>query len=110
MAIFAVYVRRGGVWDFAQPMEAQPQWDEHARFMERLVDDGTIVLGGPLAGERSVLHIVQAESEADVRTRLEADPWHRMGLLAVESITPWTVRLARDPRLLSRQAPAQPSG
>ena len=110
MAIFAVYVRRGGAWDFAKPMEAQPSWHEHARFMERLVDDGTIVIGGPLAGERSVLHVVEAASEADVRARLEPDPWHRMGLLAVESIVPWTVRLARDPTLLSRRPPAQPGG
>ena len=103
MGTFAVYVDRGGAWDFGKPMEQQPQWDEHAAFMEGLVDDGTIVLGGPLAGERSVLHVVRAESEADVRERLAADPWHIMGLLTIASIVPWTVRLARDPTLLTHR-------
>jgi uncharacterized protein YciI len=103
MGMFAVYVDRGGCWDFSKPMEQQPQWDEHAAFMEGLVDDGTIVLGGPLAGEKSVLHIVLADDEADVRERLTADPWHHTGLLTIAAVVPWSVRLARDPTLLSHR-------
>jgi hypothetical protein len=29
-------------------MREQDAWDEHAAFMEALVDDGFVVLGGPI--------------------------------------------------------------
>ena len=37
-------------------MREQDGWDEHARFMNGLVDDGFIVLGGPLEGDRETMH------------------------------------------------------
>ena len=45
-------------------------WDEHARFMDSLVNDGFIVLAGPLAGDREILHAISAASEEGVRRRL----------------------------------------
>jgi glyoxylase I family protein len=60
--------------------------------MEALVDDGVVVLGGPLAdGERVVL-IVEATSEDDVRTLLAGDPWSGTHLV-LEAIDPWSIRL-----------------
>jgi uncharacterized protein YciI len=40
---------------------------------------------------------VRAASEDDIRARFAADPWHRMGLLAIKSISPWTLRLGTLP-------------
>jgi uncharacterized protein len=68
-------------------------WDEHAGFMDALVDDGFIVLGGPLAGDRETLHVVSAPSEAAVRARLADDDWAQNGMLAATSIEPWTILL-----------------
>jgi hypothetical protein len=59
--------------------------------MDGLVDEGFIVLGGPLADER-VVHAVEAESEDAVRTTLARDPWSGSHLL-VDTIEPWTIRL-----------------
>jgi uncharacterized protein YciI len=61
--------------------------------MDSLVESGFVVLGGPLAGEREVLHAVSAPSEEAVRERLAQDDWHRNGMLTIKSIEPWTILL-----------------
>ena len=61
--------------------------------MDSLVDDGFIVLGGPLVGEREILHVVCAASEETVPERLEQDNWHQNGMLTITSIEAWTILL-----------------
>jgi uncharacterized protein YciI len=93
MATFLVLVRRTGPeWDSSRPMEEQSDWDAHAEFMDGLVDDGFIVLGGPLADEERVAHVIEAESEQAVRATLARDPWSNTHLV-IDSIEPWTLRL-----------------
>jgi hypothetical protein len=93
MAMYLVVVHRSGPsWQPSLPLEQQSGWDEHAAFMEALVDDGFIVLGGPLGDEQRVVHAVEAASEQQVRERLAADPWSGSHLV-VETIEPWTIRL-----------------
>src|SRR5262249_30301501 len=75
VAYFAVRLERGGPWDWSRGLREQAGWDEHARFMDGLVDDGFVVLGGPLEGDRDVLLIIDAESEAAIRARMAEDPW-----------------------------------
>jgi len=86
-----VLTQSGPEWDRAKPMEEQSGWDEHAAFMDGLVDDGFILLGGPLPGYRAA-HAVEAESEDAVRATLARDPWSETHL-EVGSIEPWTIRL-----------------
>lgn len=93
MAYYVVRLRRGGPWDWSRDMRQQVGWDDHARFMDGLVDTGFIILGGPLEGGRDTLHIVQAESEDAIRARLAEDPWARNGMLSPASIERWTVLL-----------------
>ena len=90
---FAVRISRGGPWDFSRDLREQDGWQEHARFMDCLVEEGFIVLGGPLAGEREILHAVCAESEQAVRERLAQDNWSKSGMLEITSIEPWTILL-----------------
>jgi uncharacterized protein YciI len=90
---FAVRLRRGGPWDWSRDLREQDGWDEHAQFMDALVDDGFIVLGGPLGDERDILHAVSASSEQAVRERLARDNWAQNGMLTVTSIEPWTILL-----------------
>jgi uncharacterized protein YciI len=87
-----VLTRSGPEWDPSRPLEEQSGWPAHASFMDALVDDGFIVLGGPLADEHHVVHVVEAESEEAIRARLARDPWSESHL-RVESIDPWTIRL-----------------
>ena len=85
-------VRAGPEWDSARPLEEQSDWAAHAAFMDGLVDDRFIVLGGPLADEHRVAHVVEADSEDAIRATLARDPWSGTHLL-VDSIEPWTIRL-----------------
>ena len=91
--LFAVRLERGGPWDWSRGLREQEGFDEHARFMDALVDEGFIVLGGPLDGGREVLHAISAPSEQAVRERLAEDNWAANGMLTVASIEPWTVLL-----------------
>jgi len=93
MPMFHVVLRRTGPeWDRSRPMEEQSDWPAHASFMDGLVDEGFIVLGGPLADEERVVHVVEAESEDAVRATLARDPWSETHL-RVDAIDPWTIRL-----------------
>jgi uncharacterized protein YciI len=85
-------LRSGPQWDASRPMEEQYGWPEHASFMDGLVEDGFIVLGGPLADEHRVVHAVEAESEEAIRATLARDPWSETHL-QVDTIEPWTIRL-----------------
>lgn len=93
MPMFHVVLRQSGPeWEPAKPMEDQSDWPAHAAFMNGLVDDGFLVLGGPVTDDGRVVHAVEAESEEAVRARFAADPWSESHLV-VDTIEPWTIRL-----------------
>jgi uncharacterized protein YciI len=91
---FLVERGKGPRWKHARARREQEGWDEHARFMDALVGEGFIVLGGPIGegdGENTLL-IIDAPDEETVRSRLAEDPWP-LDLLTIESIRPWSVWL-----------------
>jgi uncharacterized protein YciI len=90
---YVVRLERGGPWDWSRGLREQHGWDEHARFMDSLVDDGFILLGGPLVGDREVLHIVSAPSEQAIRDKLAQDPWSKSRMLSIKSIEGWSILL-----------------
>jgi hypothetical protein len=93
--MFLVILRRSGPeYDHSKPLEQQSGWLEHAAFMDRLVDDGFLVLGGVLGDELRTAHAVEAGSEEEIRERFARDPWSGSHLV-VDSIDPWTIRLQR---------------
>jgi uncharacterized protein YciI len=65
--------------------------------MDGLVEDGFVVLGGPVGeGEgEDTLQVVEAESEDDVRARIAEDPWGE-DMLVTKSVERWQVWLRRD--------------
>jgi uncharacterized protein YciI len=91
--MFHVVLRRSGPqWDPSKPLEEQSRWPEHAAFMDALVDEGFIVLGGPLSDEHRVVHVIEAESAHEIRATLARDPWSGSHL-EIDAIDPWTIRL-----------------
>jgi uncharacterized protein YciI len=93
MAVFLVLLRRSGPdYDLARPLEEQSGWLAHAAFMDGLVADGFVILGGPLADEERVAHVVEADSADAVRATLARDPWSDTHL-RIEAIDRWTIRL-----------------
>ncbi|MBO0807227.1 MAG: hypothetical protein J2P32_02860 [Actinobacteria bacterium] len=93
MANFAVRLVHGPGWDPARPIRDQHSWHEHAAFMDRLVDDGFIILGGPVGDGEETLHVAEAADESEIRARLAEDPWALAGLLRIGSIERWALWL-----------------
>jgi uncharacterized protein YciI len=77
--------------DFSKDTREQSFWDEHAKFIDQLVDDGFILMGGPLVDEGGSLLIVNAEDENEVREKLKNDPWAKHGILKLESVKRWQI-------------------
>ena len=95
MPTFAVTLENGPNWDYSRGRREQDAWDEHAAFMDRLVDDGFLILGGPIGdveGKRT-MHAIEAADEREIEARFAEDPWAPMGLLRITSIEPWTIWL-----------------
>lgn len=92
--LYLVERGKGPLWDHDRGRREQAGWDEHAAFMDGLVAEGFVILGGPVGegdGETTVL-VIDAEDERTIRARLAADPWPE-DLLTIESIRPWSVWL-----------------
>jgi hypothetical protein len=90
---YAVTNEHGPGWDASRGLREQDRWDEHAAFMDRLVGEGFILLGGPVDDGAWILLVIVAESENAVRERLAEDPWVPMGLLRIVAVEPWQVLL-----------------
>ncbi len=97
MANFAVRLVHGPGWDPSRQIRDQDGWDEHAAFMDGLVDDGFIILGGPVGDGEQALHAVEAADENEIRARLDRDPWAAAGLLEIGMIEPWALWLDSRP-------------
>jgi len=93
MANFAVTLIHGPGWDDSRPIRKQDDWDAHATFMDGLVDDGFLIVGGPLGDGGRTLHLIAAEDEPEIRARLGEDPWAAADLLRIGSIEPWALWL-----------------
>src|SRR4051794_41345237 len=92
--MYAVILDHGPAWDDSRPLREQDGWDAHAAFMDALVDDGFIVLGGPIGDGSRVLHAVFADDAEAIRARLDADPWSG-SLLALLEIETWSLPVLR---------------
>ncbi|MCW2756639.1 MAG: hypothetical protein JWO46_385 [Nocardioidaceae bacterium] len=93
MSTFLVTLVSGASWDDAVGRRDQSGWTEHAAFMDALVADRTVVLGGPIGDGERVALVVEAADEDAVRRALAADPWLVDPVLAIAAIEPWTIWL-----------------
>jgi uncharacterized protein YciI len=92
---FIVISAAGSNRDHSQGTRDQPYWNEHAAFIDNLVEEGFIMLGGPLPDEGGAVLVVNANSEAEVRDRLESDPWYVHGILTPQSVRRWDIFIDR---------------
>jgi uncharacterized protein YciI len=94
-SLFLVTSGAGPRRDRAKGTREQPFWDEHAAFIDRLVAEGFVALGGPLPEAGGAVLVVRAESAAAVRERLAGDPWYVHGVLTLEGVRRWEVFIDR---------------
>ncbi len=98
MAYFVAINEQGPAWAAGTPMREQVGWDEHVRFVNRLLTERVLLLAGPLPGApvHRALLVLQASSEQGVRTKLAEDPWIRSGVLVSRSVEPWQLLASHD--------------
>jgi hypothetical protein len=92
---YLVTQEHGPGWDRSRSLREQDGWDRHATFMDQLVDEGFVLLGGPV-GDGALL-VIAAETEDAVRERLARDPWKPSGHLRTAAVERWQVLLGELP-------------
>jgi uncharacterized protein YciI len=91
--LFLVFRGPGPSWVPGRPTRQQPLWDEHADFMDRLFDQGRVVLGGPYADYSRNLVVVNARDTEEATELFQADPWNESGILGPAEVIEWTIFL-----------------
>jgi uncharacterized protein YciI len=92
---FIVVSMAGPNRDLSKGPREQPFWNEHGDFIDNLVDEGFILMGGPLVDEGGAVLIVNAEDEHEVRAKLKNDPWYEQGILKLVSVKRWEIFIDR---------------
>jgi uncharacterized protein YciI len=88
---FVVISSAGPKRDPSKSTREQSLWDEHAAFIDQLVADGFILMGGPFVDEGGSMLMVKADDEVEVREKLKNDPWMKHGVLKLESVKRWEI-------------------
>ena len=91
--VYAVMRARGTRWKAGVVMDEQEGWKEHADFMDGMVEEGFVLLGGPLQGTEDVLLIVRASGETEIHARFAEDVWTKKDLLRTKWVAEWWLRL-----------------
>jgi uncharacterized protein len=91
MNTFLVISSAGPNRDLSRTTREQPFWDEHAAFIDALVAEGWIRLGGPLVDDGGAVLVVHADDEGEARAKLKGDPWYQHGILSLESVRRWQI-------------------
>jgi len=90
---FIILWAPGPAWVAGKTVREQPYWDQHAEFMDRLFENGTVVLGGPFADATGSLVVVEAENEQEVADLFALDPFVVQGIFALTSLKQWVLFL-----------------
>ena len=90
---FATFFSPGPTWIAGKTSREQPCWTEHAAFMDKLFEDGTVILGGPYADYSGLLVIVEALHEKEVYELFGDDPFVVNEIVRISSIHEWLIFL-----------------
>ena len=93
MTLFLVFRDPGPAWVSGTATRQQPLWDEHATFMDRLFEDGHVILAGPYADVSRALVIVRAPDVHAAVALFRDDPWTINEILSVSEVIAWTIFL-----------------
>lgn len=85
-----VIFRAGPAWGSGPP-EEQPGWDEHADFVDALVEKGTFVMGGPFSDYSGSVTLLEGVTAVEAADLLAGDPFVENGVFIVDSIRDWSV-------------------
>ena len=90
---FVILWAPGAAWEESKTVREQAFWDEHAEFMDRLFDDGMVMLGGPFSDGSGSLVVVEAEDLNQVSMLFANDPFLVHQIFALRGIKQWQLFL-----------------
>ena len=90
---FIILWAPGPAWVSGKTVREQPYWEQHATFMDRLFENGMVVLGGPFADATGSMVIVEAENEHEVADLFAHDPFVTHGIFVLRSLKQWLLFL-----------------
>jgi uncharacterized protein len=82
--------RAGPAWTSGPP-EEQDRWEEHAAFIDRLIERGIFVMGGPFADYSGSHTLLENVSEEEARELVLQDPFVENGVFELEDVRAWNV-------------------
>ena len=90
---FVILWAPGPAWVLGKTVREKAYWTEHAAFMDRLFENGTVIMGGPFTDVTGSLVLVEAEEENEVRTLFADDPFVVHCIFAPSSLKQWQLFL-----------------
>ena len=82
--------RAGPTWA-SGAVDDQPGWDEHAAFIDDLIERGIFVMGGPFADNSGSFSVLENLGEAEARELVLRDPLVANGVFELEDVRAWNV-------------------
>jgi uncharacterized protein YciI len=82
--------RAGPTWTSGGVRE-QPRWDEHADYIDDLIEQGIFVMGGPFADNSGSLSLLEGVSVEEARRIIADDPFVENGVFLLDDIREWDV-------------------
>jgi len=90
---FAIFFSPGTAWIAGKTSREQPYWAEHAAFMDKLFENGTVILGGPYADYTSLLVIIEVLHEEEVHELFGQDPFVLNEIVCMSGVHEWLLFL-----------------
>jgi uncharacterized protein YciI len=90
---FIILFDPGPNWDEKKGIEKQDYWDGHVKFVDGLFEKGKVVIAGPIIHYDRIVIIYDAKDESEIRITFKDDPFIKNGILHLESIMEWNIRL-----------------
>jgi uncharacterized protein len=90
---FVILWAPGAAWEAGKTVREQAYWDEHAEFMDRLFEDGMVIMGGPFSDGTGSLVIVEAEELDEVSSIFVRDPFVVHEIFALRGLKQWQLFL-----------------
>lgn len=99
-----VVFRLGAAWTREVPSAQHPALKGHGQYVDRLFDEGTLVIAGPLLNDSGVValeavtgavFVLRVATPEEARRLAEADPAVQAGLLEVAEVRHWGIALSR---------------
>ena len=85
-----VRFRAGPTWASGSVKE-QPEWDEHAEFVDALIERRIFVMGGPFSDNSGSMSLLEGIDVDEARRLIEDDPFMKNGVFVLEEIREWNV-------------------